>query len=114
MRIVSRPRRFPVGIAAAQILVGQVPHGRGRLVLSDVVGGVVARADAREHVTGATASVREVHLAVPGDHDAPGVPLDAGLQGPRPRAGAVDAQPVVIHRFDGVGVRGLPLNHPVF
>ena len=66
-------------IAAPQVLPGERPEGRGLLLPLDVVGGVLARADAPEHVTGAAAGVHQVHLAVARDDDAAAAAVDARL-----------------------------------
>ena len=46
-------RGLPVRFAAPEILDREFPEGRGLLLAPAVVGGVLARADAREHVAGA-------------------------------------------------------------
>ena len=79
--------------AAAQVLVGELPQGRGLLLPSDFVGGVLARADAGKHVAGAAAGLGKLHLAMAGDDDAAASSVDAGLHDPDFAARRVDAQP---------------------
>ncbi len=79
--------------AAPQILVRERAQRRGLLLALDVVCGIAACADAREHVTGAAAGLRQLHLAMPGDDDAAAAALDAGLHDPDLPARRVDAQP---------------------
>ena len=79
--------------AAPQILVRELPQGRGLLLPADVFGGVLAQADACEHVAGAAAGLGKLHLAVPGNDDAAAPPLDARLHNPDLAARRVDVQP---------------------
>ena len=76
------PEGLPVRPAAAQILFGELLQRRGRLLLADVVCGVPARADEREHVACATAGLCKLHIAKPGDDDAAAPSLDARLHNP--------------------------------
>ena len=84
---------FPVRFAAPQVLVREFTQRQGLLLALDVVGGVPARADAGEHVTGAAAGFGKLHLAVPGDDDAAAPALDTGLHDPNLPARLVDMQP---------------------
>ena len=68
-----------VRIATAQVLVGELLHRRRPFLPLDVVCGVAARADAPEYVAGAAAGLRQLHLAVPGDDNAPAPTLDTRL-----------------------------------
>lgn len=54
-------------LAAPQVLVHELPEYRGLLIPANVVCGVPAGADAREHVASAAASLGKRHLAMPGD-----------------------------------------------
>ena len=58
-------------LAAPQVLVRKLPERRGFLLALDVVCGIVARVDAREHFAGAVAGPGELHLSVPGDAGGP-------------------------------------------
>ena len=68
-----------VRIVTAQVLVGELLYRLGPFLPLDVVCGVAARADAPEHVAGAAAGLRQLHLAVPGDDNAPSPTLDTRL-----------------------------------
>ena len=63
-------------------------------VPASVVGGVPARADAREHIAGAASGCRKLRVTMPGDYDAAAPPVDARLHDPDRAARRVDAKPV--------------------
>ena len=79
-------------LAAPEVFLAELPQGRRPLLLLDVFGGVSARADAMEGVAGAAAGLRQFHLAVAGDDDAPAAPLDARLYDPDLLARGMDAE----------------------
>ena len=106
------PRGLPVRLAAPQVLVRELPQGWGRLLPADVVGGIAARADAGEHIAGASGGLGKLHLAMPGDDDAAAPSLYAGLHNPDLPARRVDAQPEAGQRLveqEGVLGAGLAL-----
>ena len=80
-------------LAAPQVLVRELPERRGLLLALDVVCGIIARTDAREHVASAAAGFRKLPLAMPGDDDAAAPSLDARLHNPDLPSRGVDAQP---------------------
>ncbi len=57
-----------------------------------IVRGVLARADAVEHVAGAAAGLCKLHLAVPGDDNATAPSVDSDLDNPDLKARRMDAQ----------------------
>ena len=91
MRTVLRPEGFQCRSERRRYSATN-SECRGLLLALDVVGGIVARADAVEHVAGAAPGLRQLHLAMPGGDDAAAPSLDAGLHDPDLAARRVDAQ----------------------